>query len=210
MLKIEAWIRYCSIIDRYNQVNAATAKSLQSCQTLWDPRDGSPPGSRPWDSPGKNIRVGCRFLLQCMKVNSKVKSLSRVQFLATPWPAAHQAPPSMGFSRQEYWRVNLSLQSWNLLVSFAIHLTWFQQKWSTIKYLWAERATIKSEWPSEEAGTWTWGDTNVGYWESSRTEPVLISTVIGLPLCEHPGQPHAWWEYQRHSLYLPGLQGVKM
>ena len=107
-------------------------------------------------------------------------------------------------------RVNLSLQSWNLLVSFAIHLTWFQQKWSTIKYLWAERATIKSEWPSEEAGTWTWGDTNVGYWESSRTEPVLISTVIGLPLCEHPGQPHAWWEYQRHSLYLPGLQGVKM
>ena len=55
----------------------------------------------PWDSPGKNIGVGCHFLLQCVKV--KVKSLSRVQLFATPWTAAYQAPPSMGFSRQEYW-----------------------------------------------------------------------------------------------------------
>ena len=55
----------------------------------------------PWDSPGKNTGVGCHFLLQCMKV--KVKSLSRVRLLATPWTAAHQAPPSMGFARQEYW-----------------------------------------------------------------------------------------------------------
>ena len=56
---------------------------------------------RPRDSPGKNTGVGCHFLLQCMKV--KVKSLSRIRLLATPWTAAHQAPPSMGFSRQEYW-----------------------------------------------------------------------------------------------------------
>ena len=53
----------------------------------------------PWDSPGKNTGVGCHFLLQCMKV----KSLSRVRLLATPWTAAHQAPPSIRFSRQEYW-----------------------------------------------------------------------------------------------------------
>ena len=52
----------------------------------------------PWDSPGKNTGVGY-FLLQCVKV----KSLSRVRLLATPWTAAHQAPPSIGFSRQEYW-----------------------------------------------------------------------------------------------------------
>ena len=55
----------------------------------------------PWNSPGKNTGVGCHFLLQCKKV--KVKSLSTVQLLATPWTAAHQAPLSMGFSRQEYW-----------------------------------------------------------------------------------------------------------
>ena len=46
----------------------AAAKSLQSCPTLCDPIDGSPPGSRPWDSPGKNTGVGCHFLLQCMQV----------------------------------------------------------------------------------------------------------------------------------------------
>ena len=81
---------------------AAAAKSLQSCPTPCDPIDGSPPGSpvpRPWDSPGKNTGVGCHFLLQCMKV----KSLSHVRPFVTPWTATCQAPPSMGFSRQEYW-----------------------------------------------------------------------------------------------------------
>ena len=48
------------------------AKSLQSCPTLCNPIDSSPPGSpRPWDSPGKNTGVGCHFLLQCMKVKSE-------------------------------------------------------------------------------------------------------------------------------------------
>ena len=51
-------------------ISAAVAKSLQSCLTLCDPVDGSPPGS-PWDSPGKNTEVGCHFLLQCMKVKSE-------------------------------------------------------------------------------------------------------------------------------------------
>ena len=56
----------------------------------------------PWDSPGKITGVGCHFLLQCMKVKIKVKSLSRVRLVATPWTAAHQAPPSVEFSWQEY------------------------------------------------------------------------------------------------------------
>ena len=54
---------------------AAAAKSLQSCPTPCDPRDGSPPGSpvpeSPWDSPDKNTGVGCNFFLQCMKVKSE-------------------------------------------------------------------------------------------------------------------------------------------
>ena len=80
----------------------AAAKSLQSCPTLCDLIDGSPPGSPiPWDCPSKNNGVGCNFLLQCMTVKVKVKSLSHVCLLATPWTAAYQAPPSMGFSRQE-------------------------------------------------------------------------------------------------------------
>ena len=85
------------------QSAAAAAKSLQSCLTLCDPIDGSPPGSRPWDSLGKNTAVGCHFLLQYMKGKVKVKLLSRVRLFETPWTAPCQAPPSMGFSRREYW-----------------------------------------------------------------------------------------------------------
>ena len=55
----------------------------------------------PWDSPGKNTGAGCHYLLQCMEV--KVKSLRPVRLLATSWTASYQTPPSMGFSRPEYW-----------------------------------------------------------------------------------------------------------
>ena len=80
---------------------AAAAKSLQSCLTVRPHRRQPTRLPRPWDSPGKNTGVGCHFLLQCMKV--KVKLPSRVWLFSTPWTAAYQAPPSMGFSRHEYW-----------------------------------------------------------------------------------------------------------
>ena len=70
---------------------------------LCDPIDGGPPGSRPWDSPGKHIGVGCHFLLQCRKVKSESEMLSRVQLFANPWTVAYQALASVGFPRQEYW-----------------------------------------------------------------------------------------------------------
>ena len=50
---------------------ATNAKSHESCLALCNPIDGSPPGSRPWESPGKNTGVGCHFRLQCMKVKSE-------------------------------------------------------------------------------------------------------------------------------------------
>ena len=56
-----------------------------------------------WDSPGKNTGVGCHFLLQCMKVKSESEVAQSCPTLAAPWTAAHQAPPSVGFSRQKYW-----------------------------------------------------------------------------------------------------------
>ena len=57
----------------------------------------------PWDSPGKNTGVGCHFLLQGMKVKNESEVLQSCLTLVTPWTAAHQALPSMGFSRQKYW-----------------------------------------------------------------------------------------------------------
>ena len=80
------------------------AKSLQSCPTLCDPIDGSPPGSPvPGILQARTLEWVAISFSNAWKRNVKVKSLSRVQLLATPWTAAHQAPPSMGFSRQEYW-----------------------------------------------------------------------------------------------------------
>ena len=65
-------------------LTAAAAKSLQSCPTLCDPIDGSPPGSCPWDSPGKNTGVGCHFLLQCMKVKSESEVAQSCPTLSDP------------------------------------------------------------------------------------------------------------------------------
>ena len=64
---------------------AAAAKSLQSCPTLCDPIDGSPPGSpNPWDSPGKKTGVGCHFLLQSMKVKSESEVAQSCPTLSNP------------------------------------------------------------------------------------------------------------------------------
>ena len=83
---------------------AAAAKSLQSCPTLCDPIDSSPPGSAvPGILRARILEWVAISFSNAWKWKVKVKSLSRVRLLATPWTAAHQAPPSMGFSRQEYW-----------------------------------------------------------------------------------------------------------
>ena len=82
---------------------AAAAKSLQSCPTLCNPIDGSPPGSPvPGILQARTLEWGA-ISSPMHESEVKVKSLSRVQLLETPWTAAYQAPPSMGFSRQEYW-----------------------------------------------------------------------------------------------------------
>ena len=57
----------------------------------------------PWDSPGKNTGVGGHFLLQCMIVKSESEVAQSCLTLSDPMDCSHQAPPSMGFSRQEYW-----------------------------------------------------------------------------------------------------------
>ena len=90
---------------------AAAAKSLQSCPTLCDPIDGRPPGSR---VPG----ILQARILEWVAISSRGSSRLRdrtgishvscigrriLRLLATPWSAAYQAPPSMGFARQEYW-----------------------------------------------------------------------------------------------------------
>ena len=84
--------------------HAATAKSIQSCPTLCDPIDRSPP-----DSPvlgilqARTLEWVAISFSNAWKWKVKGKSLSRVRLFVTPWTAAYLAPPSMGFSRQGYW-----------------------------------------------------------------------------------------------------------
>ena len=88
----------------YNQPAAAAAKSLQSCPTLCDPIDRSPPGSPvPGVLQARTLEWVVISFSNTWKWKVKVKSIDRVWLLSTPWTAAYQAPPSMGFSRQKYW-----------------------------------------------------------------------------------------------------------
>ena len=85
---------------------AATAESHQSCPTLCDPIDGRPPGSPvPGILQARTLEWGAISFSNAGKWKVKVKLLSRIRLIETPWTAAYQAPLSMGFSRQEYWSV---------------------------------------------------------------------------------------------------------
>ena len=93
----------CQCIAKTTATTAA-AKSLQSCLTLCDPRDGSPPGSPvPGILQARTLEWVAISFSNAWKWKVKVRPLSHVWLLATPWSAAYQAPPSMGFFRQEYW-----------------------------------------------------------------------------------------------------------
>ena len=86
------------------RIAAAAAKLLQSCPTLCDPIDGSPPGSPvPGILQARRLEWVAISFSNAWKWKVKGKLLSRVRLLATPWTTAYQAPPSMGCSRQEYW-----------------------------------------------------------------------------------------------------------
>jgi len=99
---------------------AAAAKSLQSCPTLCDPIDGSPPS---FPVPGilqaRTLEWVAISFSNAWKWKVKVKSFSHVQLFTTPWTAAYQAPPSKGFSRQEHWS-GVPLPSPNMLSRLVI------------------------------------------------------------------------------------------
>ena len=112
-----------------NGTFTAAAKSLQSCPTLCDPIDGSPTGSSvPGILQARTLEWVAISFSNAWKWKVKVKSLSRVRLCATPWTAAYQALPSMGFSRLEYWS-GVPLPSLvNLLASIKINRTLIRVK----------------------------------------------------------------------------------
>ena len=97
------WSEHISYVAQDN-IWMSTAKSLQLCLTLYDPIDRSPPGSPiPGILQARTLEWVAISFSSAWKWKVKGKSLSHVRLLVTPWTTAYQAPPSMGFSRQEYW-----------------------------------------------------------------------------------------------------------
>ena len=142
--------------------NAAAAKSTQSCPTLCDPMDGSPPGSPvPGILQARTLEWLAISFSSAWKWKVKVKLLSCVWLLATPRTAAYQAPPSMGFARQEYWS-GLPLPK-NILN---------QNKCRAKLYSWIRRINIVKIWILPQEFLWTQFSCNQNYsrflWKLSR------------------------------------------
>ena len=95
---------YKTVLNFLSMLLLLPAKSLQSCPTLCNPIDCSLPGFPVHGIlQARTLEWVAISFSNAWKWKVKVKSLSRVWLLATPWTAAYQAPPSMGFSRQQYW-----------------------------------------------------------------------------------------------------------
>ena len=123
---------FAPVVGSLVAVITAAAKSLQWCPTLCDPIDGSPPGSPiPGILQARTLEWVAISFSNAWKWKVKGKSLSRVRLLATPWTAAYQAPPSMGFSRQEYWS-GVPLPSLAVITSYLFIYWCFQIRNSKI------------------------------------------------------------------------------
>ena len=150
-------------------IAAAAAKSLQLCLTLCNPIDSILPGSPvPGILQARTLEWVAISFSNARKWKVKVKSLSHVWLLATPWAAAHQASPSMGFSRQEYWSgvplpfPNLTLGKFKL-----------KQQYNTI--------TLLLEWPKSRTPD---HQVLIRMWSNSNSHSVLVemqngATILG-------------------------------
>ena len=116
----------------------AAAKSLQSCLTLCDPMDGSPPGSPvPGILQARTLEWVAISFSNAWKGKVKVKSLSRVRLFATPWTAAHQAPPSIDFpGKSTGVGCHCLLHKYILAVSFFVDFFWRLESSLLILVVW--------------------------------------------------------------------------
>ena len=155
--KLHANMNHRRLTSHYQLCFAKFAKSLQSCPTLCNPIDGSPPGSPvPGILQARTLEWVAISFSNAWKWKVKVKSLSRVRPFATLGTAAYQAPPSMGFSRQEYWSGVPSPSPTNYVKPLLIHvddrLACFS-KFTCIHCTLYQVERKQSQWPAAKAGT---------------------------------------------------------
>ena len=165
-------------MDRY--AAATASKSPQSCPTLYDPIDRSPPGSAvPEILQARIMEWAAISFSNAWKWKVKVKSHSRVQLFTNPWTAAHQALPSMGFSRQEYW-------SGVPLPSPVIGIDLQEKKKKTVSKL------QEIEW------LWQMGSVRLNFFY----DKPLVKTNTSFQVMRGCASPGSWEEEAQDILYL--------
>ena len=144
------------MIEKYLLL-AAAAKSLQSCLTLCDPIDGRPPGSAvPGILQARTLEWVAISFSSAWKWKVKMKSVSHVWLFVTPWTEAYQAPPSMEFSRQEYWSgLPLSLKK-------RFSLIFLKSSWKTSEGERDGGMASLTQW------TWVWASSG-RWWRTGKT-----------------------------------------
>ena len=122
---MESCILAKNILNTVQFMSHAAAKPLQSCPTLCNPIDGSPPSSPvPGILQARTLDWVAISFSSAWKWKVKVKLLSCVLLFTTPWTATHQAPPPMGFSKEEYWRglsCHILTAEWSFTSSWSSH-----------------------------------------------------------------------------------------
>ena len=168
---------------------AAAAKSLQSCPTLWDPIDGSPRASPvPGILQARTLEWFAISFSNAWKWKVKVKSLSLVRLLGTPWTAAHQAPPSMRFSRQEYWSgVPLPSPVHNCMRVYFVHPVMVREAWC---------AAVDGR-----AKSWGYDWVTEPNWYSVAVTPGKLAAVLS-------GRLAKWKNFQSSKLALPPWHAI--
>ena len=158
------------------EISTATAKSLQSCLTLGDPIDSSPPGSPvPGILQARILEWVTISFSNAWKWKVKVKSLSSVRLLGIPWTVAYQAPPFMGFSRQEYLS-GVPLPSRKRSLVFPILL------FSSISLHWL----LRKAFLSLLAILW-----NSSFkWEYLSFSPLLFASLLFTAICKASSDSH--------------------
>ena len=186
---------------------AAAAKLLQSCPTLCDPIDSSPPGSTvPGILQARTLGWVAISFPNAGKWKVKGKSLSRVRLFETSWTAAYQAPPSMGFSRQECWSgvpLPSPMEAW----CAAIHgvaksqtqlSNWTEMNWTEWSFgasLVAQR--LKHLPPMQETRVWS-----LGREDPLDKEMATHSSILAwrIPWTEEPGRLQSMWSQSQTRL----------
>ena len=195
----------CLCIGRwiFNHWATAAAKSLQSCPTLCDPIDGSPPGSTiPGILQAWTLEWVAISFSNAWKWKVKVKSLSRVWLSATPWTAAFQAPLSMGFSRQGYWSgVPLPSLHWatrenlNSLVTGWFHI-WIEW-WFLLET--EKQGEMRSEYDTIGRMTFKHFFIKISIWEDNEIYPFGFgrNSITSLQR-----RGHFWWKFSNLVVHL--------